>query len=55
MGRPADSHRGVVKMRKLFAVMAAVTLLTLSGFAVGNIQHHGLGQIVAYGESGGGD
>ena len=46
---------GVVKVRKLFAVMAAVALLTLSGFAVGNSQHHGFGQIVANGESGGGD
>jgi hypothetical protein len=45
----------VVRVRKLFMVMVALVLLTGSGFAAGNIQHHGFGQIVANGESGGGD
>jgi hypothetical protein len=47
--------RGVVRVRQLFAVMIAVALLTLNGFSAGGIQHHGFGQIVANGESGGGD
>jgi hypothetical protein len=42
-------------VRKVFAVVVAVALLTLSGFAAGSVQHHGFGQIVADGESGGGD
>jgi hypothetical protein len=42
-------------MRKLFAVALAVALLTLGSFASGGFHHHALGQIVADGESGGGD
>jgi len=47
--------QGVVRVRKLFAVMVGVALLTLSGFAAATVQQHSLGQIVVTGESGGGD
>jgi hypothetical protein len=42
-------------MRKLFVMVLAVALLTLGSFTSGGFHHHDLGQIVADGESGGGD
>jgi hypothetical protein len=42
-------------VRKLFGVIVTVALVTFGGLAFGAAQHHDLGQIVADGESGGGD